>query len=663
MFILRGISKMFGPVEIIRDASLAVMAGDRVGIIGPNGSGKSTLLKLMAGEIEPDSGEGLIEKGKRVGVLHQEIVREASGGALDYLLATVRGLADLDERRRRLLEELEALDGQEDTPASRALLKEMARIEELYHHEGGYDIAHEAEKILAGLGFRPDDMRKDLSALSGGWRMRLELARLLLEEPDALLLDEPTNHLDIESMRWLEGYLDGFAGSLVVVSHDRQFLNRTVGTIVLVEDAGVRAYKGDYDAYKAVRDMETEHRWKQYNEQKAKIAEMEDFIARNKVRKDRAKVVQGRIKMLERLERVARPKAQRAIHFAFPQPERTGSPAVALQGIVKRFDEKSVLTGVDLSILRGEKAALVGPNGCGKTTMLRIMAGSLEPTAGTASPGANVSVHYYAQHQVDSLSGDMTVLQEMTSIAGRSETIQVIRDVLGAFLFSDDEEVSKKVRHLSGGEKSRLALAKMMLRPAGLILMDEPTNHLDIESREILEEALRRYAGTLVFVSHDRTFINTLATRVIEIRDGKTLDYPGNYDDYEWKKNQLEGESKPHGWPGPSKESGQRGPREPVKKKKTRDDKRTEAEGRNFLYQKVRPLQDEMRRIEAEIEQMERLQKERQKQLTDADIYKTPDRMKDINRQFGETSREIEKRFGRWEAINRTIEEILAGSR
>jgi ATP-binding cassette subfamily F protein 3 len=655
MLIVRNISKYYGASEIFVDASLAVMHGDRVGIIGPNGSGKSTLLRLLAGESDPDAGSVQIEKGKRIGVLHQEVDRDAGGTAMDYILSSVRGLADMDRQKRDLLRKLERLGG--DSPEAGGILAEVAAVEDRYSMEGGYRILHEAEKILAGLGFRPDDKEKDLSALSGGWRMRLELARLLLDEPDALLLDEPTNHLDIESMSWLESWLEGFGGSLVVVSHDREFLNRTVSTVVSVEDGQVRAYKGNYDAYREVRSMEIDHLWKQYNEQQARIREIEDFIARNKVRKDRAKVVQGRIRMLERMDRIVPPKTRRTIHFSFPQPARTGSPAVSLTDLGKAYDAAPVFSGLSLSILRGEKVALVGPNGSGKTTLLKLMATDMEPTAGSVSLGANVSVHYYAQHQVDALSPDLTVMEEMTSIA-RGETVQVIRDVLGAFLFSTDDEVGRKVRHLSGGEKSRLALAKMLLRPAGLILMDEPTNHLDIESREILEEALRQYTGTLVFVSHDRTFINALAGRVIEIKDQKASDFPGNYDYYAWKRSQ--GAEAPA---GPPEKTGKKEERkEKEKKKKSRDRKRTEAEERNLVYQKVKPLQDEMRQIENEIEEMERAQKEREALLADADLYRTPDRVRDVNREFGETVRRIESRYARWEELNRKIEKILSGS-
>ena len=673
MFIVNDISKFFGPEPIIDGATLHIMYGDRVGIVGSNGCGKSTLLGIIAGETEPDRGSARIEKGTRMGFLHQEITREYSGSAMDYLLSHVRGLADMEQEKMELMGRLEKsteADGaHEDGAESDRLIEEIAGLEERFHMEGGYNIRHEARKILAGLGFSPEDQEKEVGALSGGWRMRLELARLLLEEPDALLLDEPTNHLDIDSMKWLERYMEGFGGSLVVVSHDRRFLDKTVTSIAAIEDGKVRLLRGDYDSYKEVREMEIDHRWKQYNQQQTKIKEIKDFIVRNKVRKDRARVVQGRIKMLERMDIIEPPKGRKFVNIRFPQPERTGTPAIAMQELAKAYDAKPVFSGLNLSILRGEKAALVGPNGSGKTTLLKIMAGELEPTSGRVSRGSNVSVHYYAQHQLDALSGSLTVLEEMTSIA-QGETIQGIRDVLGAFLFSSEDDVKKKVRVLSGGEKSRLALAKMMLRPAGLILMDEPTNHLDIESREILERALRQFEGTLVFVSHDRVFINALATRVIEISGGLLTDYAGDYDYYEWKKSGAEPEDEL----GPKwqkargvgekkrnevKQNGK--PTRKGKKKKDKKRKRTEAEQRQDLYRSLKPMQDEMISLENEIEELEKQQKELERQLASGDTYRDADKVKALGRERGDKARLIKELFGRWEELNRTIETMMAG--
>ena len=675
MFILNDISKFFGPEPLIDGASLHIMYGDRVGIVGANGSGKSTLLGIIAGEIEPDRGSARIEKGTRVGFLHQEITRDESGSAMDYLLSNVRGLAEIERKKKELISRLERsteADGaQGEGGTSDRLIEEIAGLEERFHMEGGYNIRHEARKILAGLGFSPEDQEKEVNALSGGWRMRLELARLLLEEPDALLLDEPTNHLDIESMKWLERYMEGFGGSLVVVSHDRRFLDKTVTSIAAIDDGKVRLLRGGYDTYKEVREMEIDHHWKQYNQQQAKIKEIKDFIARNKVRKDRAKIVQGRIRMLERMDILEPLKGRKFVNIRFPQPDRTGTPAIALQDIGKSYDAKPVFSGLNLSILRKEKAALVGPNGSGKTTLLKIMAGDIEPTSGQVSRGSNVSIHYYAQHQVDALSGNLTVLEEMTSIAG-GKTIQTIRDILGAFLFSSDDDVKKKVRVLSGGEKSRLALAKMMLRPAGLILMDEPTNHLDIESREILERALRQYEGTIVFVSHDRAFINALATRVIEISGGLLADFAGDYDYYEWKKSGSDPDRE--GEPGPKwKKAGGVGekkkkevkpkgrPLQKGKKKKDRKRKRTEAEQRQELYRSLKPMQDEMILLENKIEELEKRQKELERQLASGDTYRDAENVKALGREQADKARLIQGLFGRWEEINRKIETMMAG--
>jgi len=649
---LGGVAKGYGGRILFAGVDTRVAPGDRIGLIGENGCGKTSLLRVLGGISDPDEGSVRITKGTRVGLLPQEVDPRRGGRLIDEMLGAARGLADLEERKAEIERALNI--GGEDMGEDEAirLATELGEIEERILHRGGYDIDSEAKRILAGLGFRQQDHGRPLDTFSGGWRMRFELARLLLEEPDLLLLDEPTNHLDIESMQWLEDYLQRFGGALVVISHDRRFLDRIVTRIASLEDGRVLEYRGGYEDYRRVRDQEIETAWKHYEAQQARIKEIEDFIVRNRVRKDRAKVVQGRIRTLEKMDRLEPPRRRRSIHFHFPQPGRTGSPVVQVRSGTKRYDDNVVLDAVDLSVLRGEKIALVGPNGSGKTTLLKVLAGELDLEGGERTWGANVTHAYYAQHQLEALSPDLTVKQEMTSIADR-ETMPLVRPLLGAFLFSDDEEVGKKVHVLSGGERARLALAKLLLRPAGLLLMDEPTNHLDIESREVLEQALGQYSGTLVFVSHDREFINALATRVVEVGEGRLDSFPGGFDDY-LRKKRGEAEDREKPVPSPPADARERGG------KTDRGKRRREAERRNVLYRKLKPLRDEMVRVEESIEEREDRIRSMEEELADPGTYSSGDgdRVKSLQQDHAYLKHEVEELMARWVELNDAIEKL-----
>jgi ATP-binding cassette subfamily F protein 3 len=658
-----GVSKGYGAESLFEDVDMRIVEGDRVGLIGENGCGKTTLLRIVGGLEEPDDGFVRIVKGTRVGLLGQEVDPGAGGRLLDEMLSAARGIADLEDRKRRVERRLEREADELDEDEAVRLAVVLGELQERIAHLGGYEIEAEAARILAGLGFREEDHGRDLGELSGGWRMRFELARLLLEEPDLLLLDEPTNHLDIESMQWLEEYLGTFRGAFVIITHDRRFLDRTVKRIAAVEDGTVNEYRGGYTEYRRVRDQQVETLWKHYEAQQARIREIEEFIARNRVRKDRAKVVQGRIRTLEKMDRIEPPRARKCIHFAFPQPPRTGSPVVQLREATKRYGDRTVLDRVNASVLRGEKVALVGPNGSGKTTLLSMLAGELDLDGGERILGSNTTCAFYAQHQLEGLSPSLTVKEEMTSIADR-ETMPLVRGVLGAFLFSDDEEVDRRVEVLSGGEKARLSLAKLLLRPAGLLLMDEPTNHLDIESREVLEEALRQYDGTLVFVSHDRQFINALATRIIEVGGGGLDSFPGGYDDYAAKKSALAapaGESPREDRPEPAP---RREPRaQPRGRKAEQERRRREARERNRIHRRIRPLHEEMIRVERDIERRERRVRQIESALADPDTYAggEGDRVKELQLEHAYLKRETDELMSRWEDLNRRIEVARRG--
>jgi ATP-binding cassette subfamily F protein 3 len=417
-----------------------------------------------------------------------------------------------------------------ETAPSEALTDRYGDLQHRFEAQGGYRLETQARAILSGLGFRPDQLTQPLTTFSGGWRMRAALARLLLLAPSLLLLDEPTNHLDLASLAWLEDFLAGYDGTVVVVSHDRYFLNRMVTSIADLTPEGIVVYPGDYDDFLVEREARRELLEARARNQAKRIAEVERFIERFRYKATKARQVQSRIKMLDKVERLEVPGARRQVHFTFPEPPRTGRRVATLAGIHKAYADNVVYAGVDLAVERGDRVALVGDNGAGKSTLLKILAGVLAFDRGERTLGSHVAVHYYAQHQLDALDPTRTVLEELEAVAPES-THTRLRTILGAFLFSGDS-VDKKVAVLSGGEKARLALARMLVRPAALLCLDEPTNHLDLASREVLESALAEFPGTIVFISHDRYFINRIATVVVEVAGGRLTSYPGSYDDY-----------------------------------------------------------------------------------------------------------------------------------
>jgi ATP-binding cassette subfamily F protein 3 len=527
---LESASKGYAGERLFRDVSWRIGRGERVGLVGPNGAGKTTLCKVLAGLEELDEGQVSRSRNTTVGYLPQEVAGAVTGSVLAEALS---GFADVWQLEREMEETAHELG----LAPSDALTTRYGDLQQRFESLGGYRLETEARAILGGLGFRPGDVTRPLSEFSGGWRMRGALARLLLLRPSLLLLDEPTNHLDLESLTWLETFLADYDGAVVVVSHDRYFLNRMVTSIAELSPAGLTLYPGDYDDYLVEREARHELREAQARQQAKRVAEIERFIERFRYKATKARQVQSRIKMLQRLSPVEAERAPRRIRFGFPEPPRTGRHVASLRGIHKAYGANVVYAGVDFDVERGEKVALVGLNGAGKSTLLRMLAGVLTPDRGERTLGPNVAVHYYAQHQLDALDPERTVLEELDAAA--PEAVQSrLRGILGAFLFSGDA-VDKKVSVLSGGEKARVALAKMLVRPAALLALDEPTNHLDLASREILDAALATFSGTIVFISHDRYFINRVATRIVEIERGVVTSFPGSYDDYLEAKRQA----------------------------------------------------------------------------------------------------------------------------
>jgi ATP-binding cassette subfamily F protein 3 len=520
---LEEVSKAYGDRVLFRDVIWQLAGRERIGLVGPNGVGKTTLCRILAGIDPPDAGRVSRARETTVGYLPQEAAGEARGSVLGEALAGFPEVWEIERQLEALAARLHEAD--------EALTARYGDLQHRFEALGGYRLETEARVILSGLGFRDAELARPLAEFSGGWRMRAALARLLLQGPALLLLDEPTNHLDLESLGWLESYLTAYDGTVVVVSHDRYFLNRMVTTIAELSPAGLDLYTGDYDDYLAQREARQALLEARARNQAKRVAEIERFIERFRYKATKARQVQSRIKMLDRLDRVEVERAARQIRFAFPAPPRTGRHVVQLRRIAKGYGPKVVYAGVDFDVERGDRIALVGPNGAGKSTLLRILAGVLPPDAGERVLGAHVTVHYYAQHQLDALDPARTALQEMEAAAPETDRTR-LRTLLGAFLFSGDA-VEKRVAVLSGGEKARLALARMLVRPSPFLCLDEPTNHLDLASRAVLEDALADFAGTMVFISHDRYFINRLATKVVEVRDGRLVTHLGGYDDYQ----------------------------------------------------------------------------------------------------------------------------------
>jgi ATP-binding cassette subfamily F protein 3 len=534
---LAGISKRYGGQVVLSDVTWSVADGARVGLTGPNGAGKSTLLRIIAGEVEPDAGTIAAPRGATVGYLPQHVLGARGVTVRAHALAAFADLHALEERRAGLEHALATVPPDSDEYA--AVMSRYVAVCEEWDHRGRYDTESEAESVLAGLGFRPDDLDRDCAELSGGWQMRVALAQLLLRRPDILLLDEPTNYLDLEARTWLEGFLVAYPGTLVMVAHDRYFLDVTVDHIAEVLHARVTDYPMNYSRYLAEREQRLELARQAYETQKAEIERIEAFIHRFRYQASKAALVQSRVKQLEKIDRLPPPEGhERTLKIRLPEGARSGRVVLELAAACKRYGGVRVYDGADVLIERGQRVALVGPNGAGKTTLLKLLAGVLPLDGGERRVGHNVTIGYFAQDHAEMLSPERTALEEVMGAAS-VETAPHVRGLLGAFLFSGDA-VEKRTAVLSGGERSRLALAKLLVEPSNCLLLDEPTNHLDLTAKEVLLEALLAYTGTLVIVAHDRYLLDRIPTQVIEVGNGRAVRYLGNYEDYvRAKESQL----------------------------------------------------------------------------------------------------------------------------
>ena len=525
MISLTNVTKQYGPQVLFVDASLQINEGEKVGLVGANGSGKTTIFRLLTGEELPDS--GVVEKPKRLtlGYFRQDVGDMSGRSVLEETIAGAGEVAALGEELHRLEHEMSAGGAGMEKAIDR-----FGEVQGRYMELGGYDLESRAQTILAGLGVQPDQVAGDVGKLSGGWKMRVALARILLMRPEALLLDEPTNYLDIESILWLEEFLRGYEGAVVMTCHDKDVMNRVVRKVVEIDGAQVRSYTGNYDFYEKARALEAERREAEYQKQQAMLAKEMRFVERFRAQAAKASQVQSRIKRLDKIDKIAEPKRIIEKSYDFKTPARSGDDVVKVQGATKKYGERVVHDHLDLLVRRGERWAIMGENGSGKTTLLKMMAGVVAPDAGTVSVGPSVVMGYFAQHQMEQLDGDNNVQEELERNFPMSG-IGTLRSLAAAFGFQGDD-IDKPVRVLSGGERARLALAKILFDAPNLLVLDEPTNHLDLVTKRALVRALAAYEGTLIFVSHDRAFLRALATRVLELSPKGPHLYPGTYDEY-----------------------------------------------------------------------------------------------------------------------------------
>jgi ATP-binding cassette subfamily F protein 3 len=634
MITVSALTKSFGPRDLFRDVDLQIGARDRIALVGPNGAGKTTLVEMLAGEQEPDAGDIRIARDVVIGYLRQETDALRGRTLLEEVLSA-------GEETNKVAHRLEILEHEmaemEPGPDRDALMVEYGRLQDRFSTLGGYTLEAEAKTILAGLGFSEEDLERPTDALSGGWLMRVALAKLLLSSPDLLMLDEPTNHLDVESVDWLERFLSGYEGAVLLISHDRDFINGVVTKVVEIDRAQLIPYTGNYEAFVRQREaiaIQAEATAK--NQAKQREA-TEQFIERFRYKATKAKQVQSRIKSLERMEK-AEParKKQRKMNLAFPVPPRASRVVVELEHVRFGYGEKVVYDDLNLVVERDHKIALVGPNGAGKTTLLKLLAGALEPQGGVRRMGHHADLGYFAQHQIEALDQANTVLEELAKAIPRGVTLRP-RDLLGRFLFSGDD-VAKKVAVLSGGERTRLALAKLLVSPLNILCLDEPTNHLDIPSRDVLEDALTDYQGALVLITHDRHLIRSVADRIVEVVNGRVTEFDGDYDYYLARRQEADA---PAEKPKPS------GP-------KPKERRRLEAMERA----RTKELRDRISSIETRLDQVTAEMDRISKQLADPDAYSSGVDLSALVKEY-EGWKKKSKRLERdWDEATRALEEM-----
>jgi ATP-binding cassette subfamily F protein 3 len=685
MLHLKQVSLSFGGQILFRDVNWQLNPKDRVALVGPNGSGKSTLMKLLCGLQQPDAGEVSTAKGTTFGYLPQDGIVVRGRTVFDEVKSVFEGLLSMKEEMSRI--EL-ALEGASETESER-LLSRYGHLQDQFSAQGGYTMDATVGNVLRGLGFEPQDWDRPCESFSGGWQMRIALARLLVQRPAVLLLDEPTNHLDIEARNWLEDDLREYPGAVVLVSHDRYFLDVTVRRCTEIAQCRLVDFHTNYSGF----EVEREQRWaaveEAYRRQREEIEHIERFISRFRYKASKAAQVQSRIKMLEKMERIEPPPGYaKKIRFRLPDAPRSGQVALKAEGLAKSYDAKPVLRGVDLQLLRGEKVALVGHNGAGKTTLIRLLCGALAADSGRVTPGHNVLMQAFAQDQNQTLDPTRSVLEEVAASAP-FDMVPHLRGILGGFLFSG-ESVDKPIAVLSGGERNRVALAKLLLLPSNLLLLDEPTNHLDLASKDVLLEALKRYGGTVLFVSHDRHFVDQLAEKILEVEGGRLTQYLGNYESYLESKAAQEAErlareqglrylttgpaakpaagaqpaaaARPEAKPTAPRAVSKPADKPPDPKQQRRQDHQTRRDENRERERSRKKLEARLQRIQSEIEARENEVAELEAVLAEPGLYEDFERARQVAERHKDLIWQVKALYDQWEQLEARADPQAAAS-
>ncbi len=641
---LSGVSLAFGDRDILKNVHLNLSHSSRVALAGANGSGKTTFMKIISGEISSDTGERSMSRGARIGYLPQSGLRFRDRSLRNEVERAYLHIRDLEKEASELAERMADTSLEEKTVQN--LAERHHEIQEQITASGYYEREAMIYRVLMGLGFKAEDLERETSEFSGGWQMRIALARILLEMPDILLLDEPTNYLDLEARDWLEEFLQKFPGGVLVVSHDRYFLDQVTRETAELFQGGLKIYKGNYSAYEARRKLELEQLEEAWKQQQEEMARIEDFIRRFRYQATKAAQVQSRVKMLEKMEIIEIPSSMKKMHFSFPPPPHSGKRVMNLKDIGKSYGENHVLKDVNLEINKGDRLNLAGVNGAGKSTLMRIISGEDEDFTGIRKLGTDVKIGYFSQDQELVLDPKLSVLETLEAEAP-TELIPKLRGMLGAFLFSDDD-IYKKCEVLSGGEKNRLALLKLLLEPVNLLVMDEPTNHLDLNSKDVLLDALKGYDGTLVFVSHDRYFIEQLAGAVMELTPGRAEYFDGDYAYYRWKKENraADSENREQGSPtGPAAD-----PAAGSAKLSREEEKKRKAE--------IRRLERTEEQLMEELEESENALAAAQEELGKPEVYSDGEKARDVSARIAELEEKQARLSAAWEEAAEALAEI-----